>query len=549
MKQKKSSLQIIGMVFFLLIIVTVTWGQITQRSKQWLEDLDYVTHEFFSKAVNQLRKKIPSLTDLEISMEIYKMIALIRDGHTYVSMPQDVSSLLHYYPVRFYPFSDGLYIISAEKKHEDSVGKKVVRIGQVSARDAMERLSMLISGDNEMGRLKKIPRYLILAEFLQHVGINNSTEELVLRLADRDGSERIVSLKAKLFPGNYMRLVHDRLFPVLDDSIITINEKCDDLTPLWLQRPDERYWFKYIENQNAYYMQINEMYHKEEEDFDSFCKRLFNLIDEHPSARLIVDVRNNTGGNRIEWPLIREIINRPDLNQPDRIFLLIGRFTFSAAQNLTNYIEKFTNARLVGEPTSGKPNHFGSVVHFTLPNTKFYVSCSVYYYQDSDPDDLRLTTQPDISVPFTGDDYISNRDPVLERVLQNDLIAHLPNLTEVMKQSYEQEGIKGALQKYNEIRKEYMHAGINVEYHLDRLGSWLTWSKENVNHALTIYRRLLRESPNSVEGNLQCGLSLERLGQYSEAKRYYNKCLELHPGHTVAKRRLGLLELESGIKK
>lgn len=561
--QKRTNLCIRWTALFLLFSALVSLGQETQRSKKWFDDLDYlikrvkITHpniycnvaeEVFLKAVDELREKIPSLTDLEITLEFYKLLALVRDGHTYVYMPQEFSNLLHYFPVRFYPFSDGLFIISADRNYKDFVGRRVIQFGHLSAQDAIKRISVMINGDNEMGRLKKIHRYLSLAEVLNYFGIIESTEELVLRLADRKGSKSDVLFKARPLSENYQNLLRG-IFPVSDDSIITMNERSGEQLTLWLQRPDERYWFQYLENQNAVYVQINEMYDKEEEAFDPFCKRLFHLLDEHHSSRLIIDVRNNSGGNRIEWPLIREIISRPKLNQPDRIFLLIGRITFSAAQNLTNYIEKFTNATLVGEPTSGKPNHFGSVVHFTLPNYKLGVGCSVYYYQDSDPDDLRLATRPDISVPFTSEDYKNNNDPVLQRVLRDSSIESLPNLIELLKQAYEEKGVDGALKKYNEIRKDYIHAGIDVEYCLDRLASWLTWSKENIEDALQIYRSLIREYPDSVEGNFECGLSLERLKQYDEAKKYFRRCLELHPGHTGAKRRLGLIELESSSKK
>jgi hypothetical protein len=47
--------------------------------------------------------------------------------------------------------------------------------------------------------------------------------------------------------------------------------------------------------------------------------------------------------------------------------LIKGRRTFSAAGNAAVHIERQTNAILVGEPTSAKPNSLGDEVYFTLP--------------------------------------------------------------------------------------------------------------------------------------------------------------------------------------
>ena len=44
---------------------------------------------------------------------------------------------------------------------------------------------------------------------------------------------------------------------------------------------------------------------------------------------------------------------------PGHLFVIIGRRTFSAAQNTVNMIEKNTNATFVGEPTGSRPNFVG----------------------------------------------------------------------------------------------------------------------------------------------------------------------------------------------
>jgi len=75
-----------------------------------------------------------------------------------------------------------------------------------------------------------------------------------------------------------------------------------------------------------------------------------------------------------------------------------------------------TNAILIGEPTGGKPNHYGEVRYFNLPNVGLLVQYSTRYwlnYPGSDP----LTLEPDITAVATIDDLLAGRDPALETVL------------------------------------------------------------------------------------------------------------------------------------
>jgi hypothetical protein len=78
-------------------------------------------------------------------------------------------------------------------------------------------------------------------------------------------------------------------------------------------------------------------------------------------------------------------------------------------------MKKQTAALFAGEPTGGKPNHYGEVQSFKLPSSGLTVTYSVKYFKvlEGDPDSL----QPDILVPFNFADYRAKRDPVLEKVL------------------------------------------------------------------------------------------------------------------------------------
>jgi C-terminal processing protease CtpA/Prc len=104
-----------------------------------------------------------------------------------------------------------------------------------------------------------------------------------------------------------------------------------------------------------------------------------------------------------------------EINQKGRLFVIIGRRTFSSAILNALDLKKKTAAVFYGEPTGGKPNHFGEIETLTLPHLKLKVSYSTKYFQFVDGDDPSL--MPDVLVELTLDDYLALRDPVLEAIL------------------------------------------------------------------------------------------------------------------------------------
>ena len=77
------------------------------------------------------------------------------------------------------------------------------------------------------------------------------------------------------------------------------------------------------------------------------------------------------------------------------------------------------NATLVGEPTGGRPNCYGELIGFKLPNSNLQVNCSTKYFRQSRDDDPP-SRDPDITVARSWEDCLAGRDPVMETVLAED---------------------------------------------------------------------------------------------------------------------------------
>jgi hypothetical protein len=131
-------------------------------------------------------------------------------------------------------------------------------------------------------------------------------------------------------------------------------------------------------------------------------------------------MRWNNGGNTfLSQPLLHGLIANKKINQRGKLFVIIGRRTFSAAQNTATFIERHTKATFVGEPTGSSPNFIGEETPFILPYNKVLVNVSDLYWQSSWPMDYRTWIAPQIYAPPTFALYRVNRDPALEAILGN----------------------------------------------------------------------------------------------------------------------------------
>jgi hypothetical protein len=113
-------------------------------------------------------------------------------------------------------------------------------------------------------------------------------------------------------------------------------------------------------------------------------------------------------------PLLSALERRPRWSSGEGLYTIIGRATFSSALMNAFDLKSRTRAILAGEPTGGKPNHFGQVSSFILPTSRVQVFHSTRFFRltESDPQSL----EPDIFVEITSQDFLEGRDPVLEAV-------------------------------------------------------------------------------------------------------------------------------------
>ena len=97
--------------------------------------------------------------------------------------------------------------------------------------------------------------------------------------------------------------------------------------------------------------------------------------------------------------------------------MIIGRNTFSAAQNTVNMMESTRNATFVGEPTGSRPNFVGESTYIVMPYSKLRVVLLVALLAargvDGPP---QMGAAADRGGTVVAG-FVENRDPCLEAIL------------------------------------------------------------------------------------------------------------------------------------
>jgi hypothetical protein len=254
-------------------------------------------------------------------------------------------------------------------------------------------------------------------------------------------------------------------------------------------------------------------------------------VDSGAVDRVVLDLRLNRGGDgTLNRPLVLSLIRSPKLEAPGRLFVLIGRSTFSAAQFLVHDLEEYTDAVFVGEPTAGKPNSYGDSRKITLPNSGITVRASIFYWQRAHPLDSRKWKGPDVAGELTSRDYRANVDPAMREVLAYKLE---PTLAERMRNALAAGDSAGALELHRAYKADPRHAYADTELELNALGYELL-RRGRHGQAIVVMRLNAADHPGSSNAFDSLGEAYMEAGRREEAIRSYERAVVLDPANENA---------------
>ncbi|MCE7924732.1 MAG: tetratricopeptide repeat protein [Haliscomenobacteraceae bacterium CHB4] len=530
-------------------------AQTTLSPADWQADLRFLQHTvhedysfLFKKIgapawdanVEELYAAIPALQPHEILAGFGRIVASFQYGHTDVGWRQSPVKY-HVVPLNLYWFSDGIYIEGAHKEYAQILGAKVLKVEGMRVEDAIEAIRPLIPAENEQYFKAHGLDFLCVPEALHAQRVTKILKNSITLTLEQNGKsfeQTFAAADAYRFPRQYG-------FVSLKDDWVSVRDQ--NATPLYLKNLDKIYYFEYLPEHKTVYVRHSQIQDDPSEHIPAFYQRVFDFIEKNDVERLVLDVRLNGGGNNYKnKPIVTGIIRTEKINQPGKLFVLIGRRTFSACQNLVNELSNYTNAIFVGEPTAENINFYGDNRQVVLPNSKLPVYLSFAWWQDKPQWENDDWLTPHLAVDMAFDDYRSNRDPVLEAALAFsdkspilDPMAYLRELFVAGKldqvRAEAEQMVKNPQYRYVNFESKFNQAG----YDLLRGGK--------TESALFVFQLNTQLFPRSANAWDSLAEACWRAKQKDKAVEYYNKAIALDPNGNVGENaRQMLKEIEGG---
>lgn len=218
----------------------------------------------------ELSRRLPELSDDAALVGLRGIAASIGDGHTFVVAPPRPKL-----PVEFCWFGEQLTVVRAAAAQRALIGARVTAIGEHSAAAVQRRLQGLIpQGENQGYILARSVELMREPQVLAALGIAP-----VFHFVDAGGRESVTTLAADEAP------------------LLTA-----EAAPLSMQRMAEPFWFSRLADQDAVYVQFRSY-----TGLEANAGRLFETLAQRSADRLVVDLRQNGGGNFLagrQWLLV-----------------------------------------------------------------------------------------------------------------------------------------------------------------------------------------------------------------------------------------------------
>jgi len=378
-------------------------ARIDLSPQQWIEDLEALKRELprrhanaffylpkakFEAEIMRLQDEVAGLNGDQIFVRVAQIVNAIGDGHTTVVSPKDRRTL----PIELLSFGSDMRIVATGPGLEAANGTKVVKIGDTDIARARE-LALTLTPTDELNELRegRIVYYLARGLVLHGLGITPSRDSARFTVRNDAGKTVTLDIKA-LDPG-----AEAKLTPAYPKS------------GLRYQRENETFWCKSVAAAKAVYCAFHSY-----QDLKAKAAAMFALIDSSRAQKLIIDMRDNGGGDNTEGHahLVKPLTAHPDLNRKGHLFVLVGPLTFSAAMNNAAQFQDETQAILVGQTIGEKPNSYQEPRQFRLPNSHLVVRASTLYYEfrKKGPNVIK----PDKEIIPTWNDMKAGRDPALD---------------------------------------------------------------------------------------------------------------------------------------
>jgi len=290
-------------------------------TKAWAEDLGLlaaylpqvhvnayhtVSAEEWQATVDEVAAGLPEWNGLEASLALARLVARVGDAHTGLNW-REIPGFASF-PIRLEFFADGLFVTAVDERWADALGLKVVKIGSQPTDDALAAVARLFAAENDSWVHAQARSMLSIPKLLAILGVVPSSERLPIVVEVSPGEEFAFEIEAQG-----------------DGTLLRVPDPNYDTVPLWRTRTSKYYWFTALPDDGAVYFAYNSCQEDPASPMQGFVSEVLEAVELTLAERLIIDLRNNSGGNsNVLSSQMERLASHPRLSEPGRIIALIG---------------------------------------------------------------------------------------------------------------------------------------------------------------------------------------------------------------------------------
>ena len=357
----------------------------------------------FIDRVNLLIPRIDELEDYEIVFEMESIVAMLKDGHSVVYFEDGG----RYYPLfleAIYTESDvDFYALRVPSENEDLAFAKLIAINGVPVKEVAAKAEKYLSAENIYHINAQLESSLLDERLLKVIDVvEKESDTADYTFIKDDGTEVTVTFSSYDLEGYYeLDYIENHL----------------SYTDALMYKSELNFWYEFIDEETLY-IRLQGFFTNDYSSLLKIVTELNNKVtDESPIKKTIVDIRDNSGGQKV--PGYNEFIEMLNEDKFGNVYALINEDCFSMAVIMPSLLKQnVKDIVLVGTPTGEPPLVFGvigNVSEFSGSGVIFQMGeYAVSAWEDYEYDAL----MPDITVYQTIEDYKNGIDSVLEAVLE-----------------------------------------------------------------------------------------------------------------------------------
>ncbi len=396
----------------------------------WEADIYFLEHELplrhinvyhtlseaeYSAGIAELKALCPGMSDEERWVAISSFVASIGDSHTQYALP-----FTRAFPLNLVVTEEGVFVTAALEENrglvrdsgEAAMAELVAIDGMPLFPDADSDTSSVyatlypvLSHENDGAFREMLSSALLHPELLFGAGITEEMGSCEMTFRYQDGNAEAVALVARELSG-FRELdwvvYYDEAYPA-DRSVL----------PHYLRYSNSYYWGAWLADEQTLYILYNRCANAEDQSFRAFTEELLQMAAGESVLKLVVDLRNNAGGNSaVIRPLYALLANElPNVS----LYTVMDATTYSSALMNAATLKRTYGAVLVGEPSGGRPNHYGEVESIELLSGN-RISWSTRFFTTV-PGDNGEALYPDMAIPVHAEAFFGLEDEVMAWIL------------------------------------------------------------------------------------------------------------------------------------